>query len=150
MPSYAETDTYTTVARVQSLVGRGAWLDGATPTAPSLQEVKDFMALRAVQITAKAALANVTISVSTRLNGSTAMGLADRANAFFAAGDVVFAHDSKNNRPPDRAQALWDEAKLALEMMEGVLTLTAGGGSVRTATATGGVPKADFTDFGAR
>ena len=147
MPAYVEADSFTTVARVQSLVGRGAF---TSATHPSLQEVYDFMALRAVELIGKAAEEGITISTSTRLDGSTAMGLADRANMCLAAGDVIFAHDSKDGRPPDRSIALWAEARDLFDPMIAVLKAPTGGHSVRTATATGGITKADFTQGGAR
>ena len=147
--AYVEADSYTTVARVQSLVGRGAF---SSSTVPTLQMVYDFMALRAMQITARVAREGMTISVATKGNLSTTMTLADQANMYYAAGDSIFAHDVKDlGDSPDRAKALWDQGDKVMEALAD--TVSAGAGSVigvKTATSTGGIAKADFTDVGTR
>ena len=145
MPNpYVEADCFTTLLNVQGLVGRGAF---STTTQPTLQIVLNLMALRAARIVGRVAELGLTISVSTRQDGSLAMQLADSCNMRYSAGDVIFAHDSKDQRPPDRTIALWAEAREDLESLISTLKATTSKIGVRTATSTGGISKADFTDI---
>jgi hypothetical protein len=144
---FVANDSYTTQARVESLFQRGVFTTTSIPTA---QQVLDFMALRGAEITAALAKTGYAITPPTIAN-TTVSRLCDLANAMLAAGDALVAHDVKDDAVGELAKELWAEGRkqldAAITFAESTLT---GGGSVRTATATGGITKDDFTDGGTR
>jgi hypothetical protein len=147
VPAFVAGDSYTTQTRVESLVQRGTFTTASRPTA---QQVLDFMALRGAEVTAALARAGYGVSPPT-IADSTIARLADLANAMLAAGDAIQAHDVKDEKLAALSEQLWAEGRKQLDaaIAFAASTLT-GGGSVRSATSTGGITKADFTDGGGR
>jgi hypothetical protein len=148
MPAYVEADSYTTIARVQALVARGVF---SSSTIPTQQQVYDFMALDAGEVTARVAQEGVAITTATRLDGSNAMVLADQANMYLAAADALFAHESKDGAPSERVQALWSRGQEVLEALASTVSAASGtGAGVRSSTATGGIVKDAFSSGSTR
>jgi len=145
VPAFVANDSYTTQARVESLCQRGAF-DGSSK--PSAQQVLDFMALRAAEITATIAKTGYAITPPAPAD-TTLARLCDLANAMLAAGDAILAHEVKDGSPEDLIRELWADGRKQLDAAvvyaESKLTT---GGNVRSATSTGGIAKADFTDGG--
>lgn len=158
--AYSFNDSFTTQALVQARCARGAFDATSSPT---LQEVTDAAAQRGAQIEAaiQAAGANATVnSGSNPINGETGalqtlFRLCQLSNTLLAGGDALEMHgirDAESASPP--WVTLWEDGQKQLELavsfvQSGVLSTSEDTkGTVRTATSTGGVPKADFPATG--
>jgi hypothetical protein len=113
--AYDDADAFCAQTDVEAHVGRGAYTATTQPTGP---EVLDFMAERAGQIQARlsavgyaATPASGSAPISTASDDGKALErLVRKVNAMLAAGDVVAAHDTRDDpEAPPPAKALWEE-----------------------------------------
>jgi hypothetical protein len=156
MPAAVEGDSYTTQAHVEQWVQRGTF---TTLSKPTLAQVLEAMKLRASEVTSvllKNGIAASPPSGGATLPVTTASEIAlkdlcDLANALAAAGDTIFMHDTRDQANVERAKALWAEAAVKRQEIEQFVDLAIVDPNdigVRTATSSGGVARADFTDGG--
>ena len=119
--AYTTSDAYCSVGDVESRVARGTF---STTTAPTLQQVTDFMALRGAEVSTRARDAGLVISpasgtspISTTTDDGKALErLARLANELLAAGDAIAAHESRDSAEiPSGATQLWELGKKALD-----------------------------------
>lgn len=154
---FVAADSFTTIARVEARVGRGAF--EASGSVPNIQQVLDWMALRSSEIGSVMVAAGLSYTVpngggaipTNTADGIRLANLADNANALFAAGDAIAARDTREGAPPDQAVALWAEARLVLgdiAVLGGAIAVALGTGYGRSSTTTGGIEKADFNEIG--
>lgn len=148
-----EGDSYTTQADVEKLVGRGAH---TASTVPTQAEVLEIMAKRGAKVQSVMWDAGLRVTPPTGAYPiSSAAGLdasakdmvtklANEANALLAAGWVIWAHSARDEDPPPKSVALWEEAKTVLEALAVASTGEGAGPGERTHTTTGGVAKGDF------
>ena len=151
-----EGDSYTTQVHVEQWVQRGTF---TSSTKPSAAQVLEAMMLRASEVTSVLLKNGIAASppsggapLAVTTDSQIALkNLCDLANSLAAAGDAVFMHDTRDQANVDRAKALWAEAELKRTEIQEFIDLAVSDPNdvgVRTATSSGGVGRADFTDGG--
>jgi hypothetical protein len=141
--AFTASDSYTTQARVESLVQRGSFTSGTTPTA---QQVLDFMALRSAEITSALANAGLAITPPTITN-TTIARLCDMANAMLAAGDAILAHDVKDEQLAAISKELWAEGRSQLEAAVALAPTLVSSRAIFSDTNTDGLQFTSATEF---
>lgn len=123
--AYSANDSFCAITDVEAVVGRGAY---SGTTAPTSQQVLDWMARRGSEIEERMARWGLTYTVPSRSNpfgtptGDTGKRLkiaCEAANAQGAAADAILMHSAKSpDGAPESVKVLLDQYEAALKAID--------------------------------
>lgn len=151
---FTDNDSFCGIADVEAHVGRGALSASTRPTADQAQK---FMHDRAMQIQARLFEAGHPYTVPSGSaplpyvsdTDKTIKDLANAANAYLAAGDVVRAREVRDApETPSDAEDFWRQGNELLDSLIQTVQTQVTDASARTATSTGGIAKQSFSETG--